>query len=231
MGFLWDGVCEAVRLVLRGDPQTFHAVWVSLECTVVSVSVAFLLAVPLGAWLALYRPRGQGVCVFALRVGMSVPTVVIGLLVFGLLSRRGPLGELDLLYTRSAIIAGELLLAFPLLGTLAHGAAAGVEPTALETALTLGASRVRALLTVLGELRVALVGAYLAAFGRCISELGIATTVGGNLHMRTRTLPSTIQLELARGDFAKALAPGLLLLVLAATAVVGAHYLSREARR
>lgn len=222
---------EATRLVLSGDAETFHAVWVSLYCTVVSVSLAFLLAVPFGAWLALYRPRGHGFGVFALRVGMSVPTVVVGLLVYALLSRRGPFGGLDLLYTKTAIVSGELLLALPLLGTLAHGAAASLDPTALETARTLGAGRARALVTVLGELREALAGAYLAGFGRCFSELGIAITVGGNLYLRTRTLSSTIQLELARGAFAKALAPGLLLLVLAALAAVAAHILSREVRR
>jgi len=229
--FLWGGVREAVRLLLEGDRATYHAVWVSLFCTMLAISCAALLAVPYGAWLGLYRPRGWRVQVFALRVGMSFPTVVIGLLVYGLLSRSGPLGQLGLLYTKGAIVAGELLLAFPLLGTLAHGAAASLDARVAETALTLGAGRWRALLKSLGEARVPLAAAYLASFGRCITELGIAITVGGNLRMRTRTLPSTIQLELGRGDFASALAPGILLLVLACAAALVTHRLSREARR
>jgi tungstate transport system permease protein len=228
--FLWEGVREAVALVATGDEGTFHAVWVSLLCTLVSISLAALVAIPYGAWLGLYRPRGAGVSVFLLRVLMSVPTVVIGLFVFGLLSRRGPLGQLDLLYTKAAIITGEFLLAFPLLATLSHGAAAGLDRRVLETALTLGAGRFRAMHKVLGEERVALVSAYLAAFARCFTELGIAITVGGNLFLRTRTLPSTIQLELSKGDFAKALAPGILLLVLAAGAAILAHQLSRESQ-
>jgi tungstate transport system permease protein len=124
-----------------------------------------------------------------------------------------------------------VLLAFPLLGTLAHGAAASLDARVAETALTLGAGRWRALLKSLGEARVALAAGYLAAFGRCFTELGIAITVGGNLKLRTRTLPSSIQLELGQGDFAAALAPGFVLLLLAAVAALLTHRLSREARR
>jgi tungstate transport system permease protein len=230
LDFLWDGLVEAARRVATGEADTYHAVWVSLLCTVISISLAALVAVPYGAWLAVYKPRGHKLQVFLLRVGMALPTVVIGLLIYGLLSRRGLFGGLDLLYTKAAIIAGEFILAFPLLGTLAHGATAALDRRVAETALTLGASRSRTLGKLLGEVRVALAAAYLAAFGRCITELGIAITVGGNLRLRTRTLPSTIQLEVSRGDFAAALAPGILLLVLACGAAMLTHWLSREAR-
>jgi len=231
MDFIWGGFVEAIRLVASGDAATFHAMWVSLFCTLTAISLALLLAVPYGAWLGLFRPRGHRVQIFCLRVGMAFPTVFIGLIVYGLLSRRGLLGGMDLLYTKAAIITGEFILAFPLLGTLAHGATASLEPQVAETALTLGASRPRALFKVLGEVRAGLSAAYLASFGRCITELGIAITVGGNLWMRTRTLPSSIQLELTRGNFAEALAPGLLLLGLAAVAAVLTHFVSREEKK
>ena len=230
MEFLWDGLVEALRVVARGDPEVMHAVYVSLACTLTSVTLASVVAIPYGAWLGLYRPRHHRVQVFLLRVGMSVPTVVIGLGVFGLLSRAGPLGGADLLYSKSAIILGETLLAFPLAASLTHGATVGLDRRVVETALTLGASRPRALLTALGEIRGALVAAVLATFGRCITELGIAVTVGGNLLLSTRTLPSTIQHELSRGDFGKAVAPGIVLLVLAALAAAITQWLSREAR-
>lgn len=230
MGFLWEGFVEALRLVASGDREVFHAVYVSLLCTIVAVTVAAVIALPYGAWLGLYKPRGHSIQVFLLRVGMSVPTVVIGLLIFGVLSRQGPLGSLDLLYTKPAIIIGELLLAVPLIGALTHGATASLDRRVVETARTLGANRPRAIWTVLGEVRVGVVATYLAAFGRCITELGIAITVGGNLLLRTRTLPSTIQHQLGRGDFAKALAPGILLLLIAAGATMAAHLISREAR-
>lgn len=228
MEFLWEGVVEALRLISRGDREVLHAVYVSLVCTIAASSVAAVFAIPYGAWLGLYKPRGHRAQVFLLRVGMSIPTVVIGLLVFGLLSRKGPLGDLGLLYSKTAIIVGEVMLAFPLIGALAHGATAGLDRRVVETAQTLGASRWRALVTVVSEVRIAMVAAYLAAFGRCITELGIAVTVGGNLLMRTRTLPSSIQFELSRGDFAKALAPGVVLLLLAAITAAIAHRLARE---
>lgn len=227
---MWDGLVEALRMVVRGDPEVLHAVYVSLVCTLTSVTLASLVAMPYGAWLGLYRPRFGRAQVFLLRVGMSVPTVVIGLVIFGLLSRSGPLGGADLLYSKSAIIIGEFLLAFPLAGSLAHGATVGLDRRIVETALTLGASRSRALLTVLDEIRSALSAAILATFGRCITELGIAITVGGNLLLSTRTLPSTIQHELGRGDFGGAVAPGIVLLALAALTAAITQWLAREAR-
>lgn len=228
MEFLWQAFVEAARLVARGDEELLRAFGVSLTCTLTSVTLAALVAIPFGGWLGLFPSRGRRTAVFVLRVGMSVPTVVIGLLVYGVLSRKGPLGSLDLLYTKTAIVVGEVLLAFPLLATLAHAATASLEPRVVETALTLGAGRRRALVKILGEVRIALVAAYLAAFGRCLTELGIAITVGGNLALRTRTLPSSIQLEVSRGDFAKALAPGLVLLALACVAAIATHHLARE---
>ena len=230
MDFFGQGLLEAARLILAGDARTYHAVLVSLTCSVTAVSLAALLAVPYGAWMGLYRPRGYRAQVFGLRVAMSIPTVVLGLLVFGLLSRRGLLGGMDLLYTQVAIIAGEFLLAVPLLGSLVYGATARLDPRVVETALTLGAGRWQALLKVLSEVRPALVAALMAAFGRCVTELGIALTVGGNLPLRTRTLASTAQLELSRGQFAAALAPGVLLMLLAAGATMLAHWLEREKR-
>lgn len=231
MTFLLDGVVQAVRLVATGDREVLHATWVSLSCTLMSVGLAAAVAVPWGAWLGLYRPRAHRAQVLLLRTGMSMPTVLVGLLMFSLLSRQGPLGGLDLLYTRAAIITGEVLLAVPLLASLAHGLVTGLDRRVLETALTLGASRPVALRRVLGEVRGGLAAIVLAAFGRCFTELGIAITVGGNLRLSTRTLASTIQLELARGEMARALAPGLVLLAAAAGAAVAVQWLSREARR
>jgi tungstate transport system permease protein len=212
--FVVEGFREAGRLLLSGDPETYHALWVSVLCTTAAVVVAFVAGVPYGAWLGLYRPRGHGTQAFLLRLGMFVPTVIVGLIVFALLSRRGLFGGLDLLYTKLAIGVGLTLLAFPLFGTFAHGAAASLDPVVVETARTLGAGRVRAMLKALGEVRTTIGASVLLAFARCLTELGIATTVGGNLRLETRTLPGTIQLELSKGEFAAALAPGLLLIAL-----------------
>ena len=123
------------------------------------------------------------------------------------------------------------MLAFPLVVVLVHGAVAALDERVPETARTLGAGRLRTLLTVLGEVRVALVSAYLAGLARCFSELGVALTVGGNVRLRTRTLASTITLEVSRGEFGRALACGIILLVLAVGAALLAHRLSQEAKR
>ncbi len=215
MEFLWEGVKEAARLVVSGDAEVFHAVTVTLYCTVSAVALAALVAIPYGAWLALYRPRGYRLQVFLLRVGMFVPTVVVGLVVFGAFSRQGPLGWTSSLYTRQAIVIGEFLLAFPILGTFTHSAVRDRRGTPLETALTLGASPLRAMSTMVSEVRIPVMAGALAAFARCFSELGVAIPVGGNLEMHTRTLASTIVLELSKGEFGKAAAPGLILIALA----------------
>lgn len=230
MEFFLDGLVEAWRLVLHGDPEVLHAIGVTVLCTSAAVSLAAVVAFPCGAWLGVHRRDGRGLLVFLMRVGMFTPTVVVGLLVYGLVSRQGFLGGLGLLYTKGAIIAGEFLLAFPLIATLTHGATSALDRRVPETARTLGAGRLRVLHAVLGEVRVGLVAAYLAGFARCLSELGVALLVGGNFKMETRTLASTITLEVRKGEFGRGLASGIVLLVLAVGTAMLAHRLSREAR-
>jgi tungstate transport system permease protein len=228
--FFLDGIVEAFRLVVRGDTEVLHAVWVTVLCTTTAVTLAAVVAFPYGAWLGVHRRDGRGVQVFLMRVGMFTPTVVVGLLVYGLVSRQGLLGGLDLLYTKGAIILGEFLLAFPLIVALTHGATSALDRRVPETARTLGAGRLRVLHAVLGEVRVGLVAAYLAGFARCLSELGVALLVGGNFKMETRTLATTITLEVRRGEFGKGLASGIVLLFLAVGTAMLAHRLSRETR-
>ena len=230
MDFLLDGFGEAWRLVASGDRAVFHAIQVTVLCTTTAVTLAALTGFLYGTWLGVHRRDGRGLQVFLMRIGMFTPTVVVGLIVYAMLSRRGPLGALDLLYTPSAIIIGEFLLAFPLLVTITHGTVAALDRRVPETAQTLGAGRLRTLLTVMGEVRVGLVAAYLAAFARCLSELGVALTAGGSIAMRTRTLAATVTYEARRGEFARAMACSIILLVLAVGTALLAHRLSREAR-
>jgi tungstate transport system permease protein len=230
LGFLLEGLGEAWRQLLGGDADLYHAIGVSLLCTTSAVVAAAVIAFPYGAWLGIRRRRGEGPQVFLLRVFMFTPTVVMGLVVYTLLSRQGLLGGLDLLYTRTAIVAGEFLLALPLMAVLVHGSAAALDPLVTETARTLGAGRLRTLWAVLGEMRVALVAAALAGASRCLSELGVALTVGGNLRLETRTLATTITLDLRQGEFGRALGCGMVLLLLAAGVALLAHHLGRETR-
>ena len=230
MDFFLEGIAEAFRLVLRGDSEVLHAVWVTVLCTTTAVTLAAAIAFPYGAWLGIHRRDGRGFQVFLMRVGMFTPTVVVGLIVYGLVSRQGILGGLSLLYTKGAIVLGEFLLAFPLIVALTHGATSALSRRVPETAKTLGAGRFRVLQAVLREVPVGLVAAYLAGFARCLSELGVVLLVGGNFKMETRTLASTITLEVRKGEFGRGLASGIILLVLAVGTAMLAHRLSREAR-
>lgn len=215
MDLLREGFVKAWQLVVAGDPTVFHALGVSLLCSVLSLACAALLALPYGAWLGLARPRGAAVHLFVLRLGLSVPTVVIGLLVYAFLTRRGLLGSLHLFHTQAAIVIGQTLLALPLLASLVHGAAAAVDPVVAESARTLGAGRWRVGVTCLNEVRPALLTAALVTFGRCLTEVGIAVIAGGAIKEDTRTLTAQVQTELGRGEFGAALAAGLLLLAVA----------------
>ncbi len=228
MNFLWDGFRSAIDLIFSGDPETWHAAWVTLLCSLTATTLAAVIAVPYGAWLALYQPRGARIQAQLLRIGMFVPTIFIGVLVYGFVTRRGPLGALDLYATRSAIIIGEFLLAFPILGTFAHGALAKRSKRAFETARTLGAGRMRTLLTLISEVRVVIVAAYLMAAARCFSELGISVTVGGNVRWETETLSAKATVSVSQGEFSQALALGIVLLVMAVGVALLAHFLSRE---
>jgi tungstate transport system permease protein len=229
--FLLDGLREGVRLLVQRDAEVLHALWVSIFCSVVAVALAGAVAIPYGTALGVLRPRGWRAQVFVLRVLLSVPTVVIGLLVYGFLTNRGPLGDLRLLFTQAAIAIGETLLAFPVLATHLQGVAAGLDRTVVDEARTLGAGRARTIRLCLGEMRASLAVAVLTAFGRCVTELGIASLVGGGLPRETRTLTGVIQLEVSKGEFGRGVAAAIPLLVVAALATVLAHRVSHEDAR
>ena len=179
--------------------------------------------------MARARFPGRGLVVLLGRAGMAVPTVFVGIVCYGLFSRRGPLGPLELLYTPSAIAFGELLLALPIVFSLTHGAVGALDPRVGETTASLGAPALQRFTTFVSEARTGIVLGILTAFARCVTELGIAMMVGGNIAGRTRTLSTATALETGKGEFGLGLAMGLILLALAlgVTGVIG--WLSREA--
>ena len=210
-----DGIRDALKLLLLRDPAVIDAAAHSLWISSLAVGAAALIGTGLGLLLARKTFPGRNTLIILCRVGMSVPTVLIGLLIFGLLSRRGPLGGLELLYTPWAIVIGEFFLALPIITTLSHGAFQRLDPRVAETALTLGAGPLQRSMTYLLETRLTLVLAVLTAFSRCFTELGIAMMVGGNLPGRTRTLTTATALETSRGEFARGVAMSLILLLIA----------------
>lgn len=220
MQLLWDGLNGALELLVNLDPLVLDAAWRSLWLSVVAVSVAAVLGIPIGSVLAQRKSLSRSAAVVLFRIGMSVPTVMIGLVCFAIFARRGPLGGLDLLYTPWAILVGEILLALPIIATWTHGAVSGLDPRVSETAWTLGAGPLRRCGTHLSEARLGVGLAMLTAFARCFTELGIAMMVGGNVKYRTRTLTTATALETARGEFERGVAMSLVLLVLAIVVTV-----------
>ena len=212
---------------MGGEGDVLSAAWLSLSVSAAAVAIAALVGVPLAAALAMSRSRWRAPLVVAARVGMSFPTVLVGLLVFGLYSRRGPLGGWDLLFTPQAIVTGEVLLAFPLIVALAESAVASLDPRFMETARALALPRARVVRLAVSEAREGVVVALLAAFARCVTELGVALLVGGNLRGETRTLTTAIALETSRGDFDRALRLGWVLVALAVALNLGLALLRR----
>jgi tungstate transport system permease protein len=204
-----------------------HATALSLRVSLAGTIVAALVGVPIGTWLGSSKFRGRRAIVVLTNTLMAMPTVLVGVLLYALLSNRGPLGMFGLLYTPTAIIIGEALLALPLLVALSRGAIENLDARARETAVTLGAGRARTLFVLAKEASPALMAAVLSAFGRIVSELGIALMVGGNIRGETRTLTTSMTLATARGDFDLAVALGGVLLVVAFSVVLTAEFLRR----
>jgi tungstate transport system permease protein len=180
--------------------------------TGVALVLATLAGVPLGAAFGLGRFRGRQAVALVLYTGMGLPPVVVGLFVYMLLSRSGPLGPLGWLFTPEAMILAQAVIAFPLVAGLTMSAVAGVDPAVRQQVVALGASRWQTAWTVLREARVGVTAAIVAAFGGIISEVGAVMLVGGNIEGQSRVLTTAIVLYTRQGDFAMALALGLILI-------------------
>jgi tungstate transport system permease protein len=177
--------------------------------------LAAAVGIPAGTLLGLGRFTGRRVVLTLLNTLMALPTVVVGLVIYGFLSRQGPLGPLGLLFTPVAMIIGQTVLSAPIVANYTVAAVAGADPRIMTTALTLGASRLRAAWQLLLEVRFGVMAAVVAGFGRVIAEVGVAMMLGGNIRGYTRTMTTAIALETSKGEFAFGLALGLVLMTVA----------------
>ncbi|PLY01002.1 MAG: ABC transporter permease [Desulfuromonas sp.] len=212
MGYLFDSFQAALGLLTRFDPEIAFVVWISLYTATAAIILAGLVGVPAGLWLGQTRFRGRRVVLVLLNSLMALPTVVVGLLLFGLLGRQGPLGPLGWLFTPQAIILGQAILATPIVTNLVLATVQTADQRIVHTALTLGASRFQAAMQLLKEVRYGVMAAIIAGFGRVIAEVGIAMMLGGNIRGFTRTMTTAIALETSKGEFIFALALGLVLI-------------------
>jgi len=215
MEFLREGFRRALALLLSGDAEVFGIALLTLKIAVVATVIACGVGLPLGYLLATRRFWGRRAALTAVNTALAFPTVVVGLLLFGLLSRRGPLGGLGWLYTWQAIVVGDVLLALPIAAALSAAAVQGVDPRVRRTAQTLGAGRWLTAWTVAREARFALAAVITAAFGQVVAEIGAAMMLGGNIRGSTRTLTTAVALYTAQGDFGLAVALGLVLIAIA----------------
>ena len=212
---LTTAIRDAFTLLLSGDAQLWQIIWVSLKTSVVGLLLATPLALLAGYTLATTAFRGRRVAIWLLQAMLSVPTVLIGLLLYLLLTRQGPLGGLHWLFSQPGIIAGQALIALPVLAAFTLSAVQAADPRLAETAITLGASRLRVMATLLHEVRFGVMAALINGFGRVISEVGCAMMVGGNIAGETRTITTAIALETSKGEFAQGIALGIVLVTLA----------------
>lgn len=215
MGYLADSLLTAIELIFDFGLDIRLVIWTSLYTSTCAVVLAGLVGVPAGLWLGLTRFRGRRLLITLLSTLMALPTVVVGLLLIGLLSRQGPLGELGWLFTPMAMIFGQTVLATPIVANLVLVTVNGADDRIINTALTLGASRFQASVQLLREVRFGVMAAIIAGFGRVIAEVGVAMMLGGNIRGSTRTMTTAIALETSKGEFAFGLALGLVLMAVA----------------
>ncbi len=212
-------------MILNGDSALFEIVSLSLRVSGVALLFSTLIGIPLGAFMGLARFPGRRLVVALLYTGMGFPPVVVGLFVYLMLSRSGPLGQLHsalipALFTPAAMIAAQCIIAFPLVAGFTMAAAMGVDPQLRQQMQSLGATRWQTALTVLLEARVGVIVAVIAGFGGIISEVGAVMMVGGNIEHKTRVLTTAIVLETRKGAFDLAIALGIILLGLSFAANV-----------
>lgn len=208
---------QALTLALQRDPVLLEIVRLTFEVSGVALLFSALIGIPLGAFLGLRRFHGRRFVISMLYTGMGFPPVVIGLLVYMLLSRTGPLGRIDAayiprLFTPAAMMLAQTIISFPLVAGFTMAAVMGVEPQLRQQIHALGATPLQAVWTVLLEARIGVVVSIIAGFGSIISEVGAVMLVGGNIEGRTRVLTTAILLETRKGDFALASALGIILL-------------------
>ena len=215
MEVIWDGIKEAFWLIVRGDPDIWAVTWLTLKVSGIATGISLLIGLPLGTWLALRKFTGRG-CLFSfINTGMAFPPVVIGLWVSIFLWRSGPLGYLGLIYTPTAMVIAQTIIATPIVIGLTIAALQQLNPYLRVQLLGLGASRLQVTFAIWRESRLLLLAALMAGFGSVISEVGASMMVGGNIKDQTRVLTTAIVLETSRGRFTIAIALGFILLLIA----------------
>jgi tungstate transport system permease protein len=212
MNLLLDGIRQAIELLFKLDPEVLEITLLSLQLSGIATLISLIIGIPLGTLLALYRFPGRNLALSLINTGMGLPPVVVGLMISILLWRSGPLGDLGWIYTPIAIVIAQIVLATPVVTGLTTAALQQLDPRLRIQLIGLGASSSQTIWTLWMEARMPLLAALMAGFGSVISEVGASMMVGGNLRHSTRILTTSIVYESGRGNFAMAIALGVILL-------------------
>ncbi|MBN2397461.1 MAG: ABC transporter permease [Deltaproteobacteria bacterium] len=215
MDYIAQGFIRSIELLLIGDPETYSAIFMTLRVSSLSIVASLIIGIPLGFLLGYFEFPGKRQVRAVVDTLLALPTVVVGLFVYAFISRRGPFGELGILFTIPGIALAQTILITPIVISLTATAIESLDRRLQATLVTLGARGKQILLTSLMEARYAVLVAAVTAYGRAISEVGISMMIGGNIKWHTRTITTAIALETGKGDFAVGMALGIVLLTLA----------------
>ncbi|MBD3609424.1 MAG: ABC transporter permease [Gammaproteobacteria bacterium] len=218
---LSETTSAAILLLLSGNEALWEIISISFSVSLRAILYVTPFALILAYIFSYFRIPGKRVLLSIFNTMLAIPAVVIGLTLYILFSRSGPMGDWRLLFTQDAMIIGQMIMAFPIILVMAHSAIQASDRRLWETAITLGASPIRAMATLFYEVRFGLLAAIVAGFGRIIAEVGCSMMVGGNILHVTRNIPTAIALETSKGEFAQGIALGIVLLILALTLNLG----------
>lgn len=223
-------ILEALTLLFSGDAELWNIIGISFRISTSAILIAMVPAVLIGFALAYAEFPGRRLLISLFNTLLAVPAVVVGLTLYIVLSRQGPLGEWKLLFTQTAMILGQIALSFPILVAMSHTAFQSAELRAWDTARTLGKSPFHAFFIIMREVRFGLLGALLAGYGRIIAEVGASMMLGGNILNVTRNIPTSIAMETSKGDFAQGIALGIILVSMAFILTMSLQYMQGKGR-
>ena len=228
MSSILEGFTKAFSLILNLDKELLGIIFLSLRVSGTALVVATFLGLPLAALLGFRKFPMRGLFINILNTFMGLPPVVVGLFIYLLLSRAGPLGFMAFLYTPIAMIIAQSILAFPIVTSLSHSAIVSVDPVIKQAATTLGATPFQTSLTIIREAKYGIMSGIIAAFGRVMAEVGAILIVGGNIAGFTRVMTTTIAMETDKGNFDLALALGIILLTISLVINSALHFIQKK---
>jgi len=220
MSDITNGIVQAIDLIITLDPEVMQIAALSLYISLSATLIAALVAIPAGALIHFNEFSGKRAVIILIQTLYSVPTVVVGLVLYLLISKSGPFGFIGLLFTPSGMILGQTVLIIPIMMGLVISALSGIDRGISDTLISLGATQFQKIIEIVKEARFAIMSAVVLGFGRAIAEVGVAMMIGGNIRDHTRVLTTAITLETGMGNFALSIALGIILLVIALIVVV-----------